>query len=214
MTTTSNFRNEAKRFQQEFQESAHKIWLAGLGAFSTLEERGGDYFQQLVERGEKFESRSKDELKKTRKRVESSFEEGRERVEGKVKDARKRVETSVEDAFSGLDERLTDVLHRFGVPTRDEIHALTRRVEELNQKVDELQGVAGTRKVLHVVPAEEGWKVEAEGAAKATSVHGTKDEAVQAAREIAQAERPSQLIVHKKDGTFQNETTYDVEETN
>ena len=107
------------------------------------------------------------------------------------------------------------MLHRFGVPTRDEIRDLTHRVEELNSKVDDLKGVtpaakrpAADRKVFHVAPHEDGWKVEAEGATRAASVHSTKEEALAAGRDWPRP--PAQPgVVHRKDGTFQTEYTYD-----
>jgi uncharacterized protein YjbJ (UPF0337 family) len=56
---------------------------------------------------------------------------------------------------------------------------------------------------------EKGWKVEAEGARRASSVHRTKAEAVAAAKELARGKAPSQVLVYKKDGfTVQEEKAY------
>ena len=56
---------------------------------------------------------------------------------------------------------------------------------------------------------EKGWKVEAEGAKRATSVHRTKPEAVAAAKVLARRRAPSQVLVYKKDGlNVQEEKTY------
>ncbi len=56
---------------------------------------------------------------------------------------------------------------------------------------------------------EKGWKVEAEGARRASSVHRTKPEAVAAAKELARSRAPSQVLVYKKDGlNVQEEKTY------
>ena len=57
--------------------------------------------------------------------------------------------------------------------------------------------------------ADGGWKVEAEGAKRASSVHRTKAEAVAAAKEKARGRAPSQVLVYKKDGLeVQEEKTY------
>lgn len=195
-------KRQQKKFQKELRESAHKVWLAGLGALSAAGEEGSKFFNQLVERGEDFESRGRENLGKAKGEVESS-----------AKKARKEIEGRLDEAWGKMDERLTEAMHRFGVPTRDEIQTLTRRVEELNTKIDQMKNGGGTaaveRKVYHVSSHEDGWKVELEGAANPTSVHGTKDEAVSAAREVAHNHTPSQVIVHKKDGKFQTEYTYD-----
>jgi uncharacterized protein YjbJ (UPF0337 family) len=54
------------------------------------------------------------------------------------------------------------------------------------------------------------WKVQAEGASRATSVHRTKAEAVTAAKELARSKSPSQLLVYKEDGfEVQEERTYE-----
>jgi hypothetical protein len=56
---------------------------------------------------------------------------------------------------------------------------------------------------------EKGWKVEAEGARRASSVHRTKAEAVAAAKEKARSKAPSQVLLYKQDGVnVQEEKTY------
>jgi endo-alpha-1,4-polygalactosaminidase (GH114 family) len=56
--------------------------------------------------------------------------------------------------------------------------------------------------------ADGGWKVQAEGTSRATSVHKTKGEAVANAKELARGQQPSQLLVYKQDGTVHAEQTY------
>jgi len=58
--------------------------------------------------------------------------------------------------------------------------------------------------------ADGGWKVQVEGANRATSVHRTKAEAVAAGKELARSKTPSQLLVYKEDGfEVQEERTYE-----
>ena len=58
--------------------------------------------------------------------------------------------------------------------------------------------------------AHGGWKVQAEEATRATSVHRTKAEAVAAGKELARSKMPSQLLVYKADGfEVQEEKTYE-----
>jgi poly(hydroxyalkanoate) granule-associated protein len=108
--------------QQEVMDSAHQVWLAGLGALSKAQDRGGEFFRQLVERGKELEGR------------------GRDKVEEVVDQAKERLAGRGEGVGEALDERISAVLHRVGVPTRDEIQQLTKRVEELNKKVSGLRG--------------------------------------------------------------------------
>jgi hypothetical protein len=55
----------ADRFTRPVMDSAHEVWLAGLGAFAMarkesakLVEQGSDLFDRLVAEGEKFEKRA------------------------------------------------------------------------------------------------------------------------------------------------------------
>jgi hypothetical protein len=64
------------------------------------------------------------------------------------------------------------------------------------------------RIVLHVTHDNGQWKVKKENAQKASSVHDTKKEAVNQAIEQAKKEELSQVVIHKKDNTIQEERTY------
>lgn len=66
-------------------------------------------------------------------------------------------------------------------------------------------------KTYHLLYDEEmeSWKIEYKGADQPFSLHQTKDEALEAGRELARNQQPSQLVVHKMDGSIQNEYTYD-----
>ncbi len=115
---------QKQKVYDELRDSAHKIWLAGLGALAKAEEEGTKVFHSLVEAGEEFEARGK-------KRFTL--------VKGKVKEAREKAESTIEKLGDTFDERVAGALQRLGVPSRDEIQRLTKRVEELTAKVDRLK---------------------------------------------------------------------------
>ncbi len=191
-----------KRFQGEVLDSAHKIWLAGLGTVKTVGDESTDLFGRLVERGKGVESRGKKEIATVRKELKKAADK-----------ATSKVETRVDDLGERVDRQVTSALHRIGVPTREEIKTLTRRVEELSHKVDRIAAAPSRakkvdRKVFHVAPHEEGWKVQVAGDETPASLHDTKDAALTAAREIAKKAEPSQVIVHKLDGTIQTQLSY------
>ncbi len=62
-------------------------------------------------------------------------------------------------------------------------------------------------KPQHVVPHPNGWAVKGEGNDRATSVHDTKKEAVQAGREIAQ-NQGSELVIHGENGRIQQKDSH------
>ena len=59
----------------------------------------------------------------------------------------------------------------------------------------------------HVVPHQGDWAVKGAGNQKATSVHSTQQEAVDAAREIARNQH-SELIIHRPDGRIRDKYSY------
>ncbi len=153
--TTRDVKETAKKVQQDVLESAHKVWLAGLGALSTVGEEGDRLFRELVDKGRGVESRGKKGAGEVREKVESRVKDVRGRVEERMRGARKRVEKGFDSVWGAVDDRVTDVLHKMGVPTRDEIQRLTRRVEELNGKIDKLRGKpAGAPKAPAKAPAK------------------------------------------------------------
>lgn len=60
---------------------------------------------------------------------------------------------------------------------------------------------------IHVVPHEDGWATRKEGGQRPGSVHDTKADALQQAREQAKRERV-EVVIHKKDGTIQDSDSY------
>ncbi|MEM7241914.1 MAG: DUF2188 domain-containing protein [Pseudomonadota bacterium] len=51
----------------------------------------------------------------------------------------------------------------------------------------------------HIVPHENGWAVRGAGAQRATSVHATQQQAIDAGRSISQNQR-SELLIHGRNG--------------
>jgi len=62
---------------------------------------------------------------------------------------------------------------------------------------------------LHVVPdGDDGWMIQDEGSSTPLSSFGTKREALRAARAAAADAAPSQLVVHRADGSISREHRY------
>jgi len=117
-------KKKAKEFQTDLTNSAHKVWLAGLGALAMAEEEGNKLFKNLVEKGEGLEQRGKEQVEKAR---------------GTVTGMRTVAESYWETFERTLDEKVTSVIHRIGVPTKDEIETLTTKVEDLTKAIDKLR---------------------------------------------------------------------------
>jgi poly(hydroxyalkanoate) granule-associated protein len=115
---------KAKELQGDLMDSAHKIWLAGLGALAFAEQEGGKMFKNLVEKGEGFEAKGKEQVEKAR---------------GAVVGVKTVAESYWETLERTVDEKMTSVIHRIGVPTKDEIEALSKKVEDLTASIEKLR---------------------------------------------------------------------------
>lgn len=117
-----------KKDQNDLKESVNKIWLAGLGALAAAEEEGSKLFKNLVEKGEKWESKGR-----------NTIHDVRSDVKEKVEEAREKATHTWEQVGDRFDDALANALKRFGVPSREEIATLTKRVEELTALVEGLK---------------------------------------------------------------------------
>ncbi len=61
---------------------------------------------------------------------------------------------------------------------------------------------------IHVVKDGDNWKNLRAGSERASSVHGTKADALDRAKELAKSHPLGQVVVHGKDGKIQTEYTY------
>lgn len=115
--------DKAKNMQDDLKDSAHKIWLAGLGAMTMAGEEGSKLLKSLIEKGEEFEGRARGSVDA----VTRPFEGAKD----KAGDFFGRMENMVND-------RVVAALQKFGVPTRDEINELTNRVDKLMDAISKL----------------------------------------------------------------------------
>lgn len=176
------------------------VWLAGLGALATAEEEGTALYDRLVKQGETLVERGE----KMEKRGIERFEALKDEVETRREEAMEKVEATVYDP-------MVDALRRLGVPTRAEVNKLSDQVESLTERVNLLIARLERAQVLvySVTAREDGWAVEKQGSERAVSVHATKDEALERARALAAEHKPSELVVHRKDGSVQDTFVYD-----
>lgn len=120
------------------KESAHEIWLAGLGAFALAGEEGGKLFKQLVKKGEGMEKLNKTRINQLVARVED--------VRGEAQTAARKAVARLGDP---LESGMTAAMHKIGMPTRKEISELTRRVEELTRVVAKSKAKARRTRQAH-----------------------------------------------------------------
>lgn len=116
-------------------ESAQQIWLAGMGAFTRAQAEGGKLFETLVRDGLSLEQTA-------RQFAGSRANAVRDAVEGQVGQARERAADTWDKLEKVFEERVQRALVKLGVPGRDDLHALSERVERLTEAVRKASGGA------------------------------------------------------------------------
>lgn len=115
---------EDPQLRATLRQSAHEIWLAGLGAFAKAQAEGGKVFDALVKEGEHLQSKVQAPLEQLSTKAEALAQQASRPWE--------RLETA-------LDARSQQWLERLGLPSSAAWVALQAEVGRLRQEVDALK---------------------------------------------------------------------------
>ena len=202
---------------------------------SKVAGQGAAIFENLVKEGTKLESEGRKAVDESSDSVSKKVKARRNKIEGTIDAARKQAEDGWDKLENVFEDRVARVMERLGIPTADDLDKLSRQIEGLSGQVAKLakQKAAAKAKpatrsarpkaekvkaeeakaasetsVYHLLPKEDQWAVRREGEDRNLRVLDTKREALDVAREIAQAHEPSRLVVHRADGTIQDNFNY------
>ncbi len=98
---------------------------------SKAQEETGRLVDSLVKEGEKIRDQ-------TRRIAEEKVGEMKDRVDevrGMVEDVRSRAGDTLDNLEQLFEERVARALKRLGVPTRDDVQGIARRLEEINERI-------------------------------------------------------------------------------
>jgi poly(hydroxyalkanoate) granule-associated protein len=126
-------KDEDKQLADAVRASAHQIWQAGLGAFAKAQEEGGKVFNKLVQEGTALQRR-------TRAMSEDRVSDMTDTVTKVADGVSKQASGSWDKLEQVFEDRVMRALGAIGVPTRKDIDALARQVEQLASQVAELSG--------------------------------------------------------------------------
>jgi poly(hydroxyalkanoate) granule-associated protein len=130
-------------------EGLQQIWLAGVGALSRAQRDGPATFQEAVTEGLRLLDRSRSGAERL---VRGAIDTAQGSMQARIDD----VMAQANQTWDGLEllfqNRVQQALTRIGVPTADEVRALTRRVAELNDSVRALskERASGARRAVRV----------------------------------------------------------------
>jgi poly(hydroxyalkanoate) granule-associated protein len=114
-----------KGMASKIMESGQQIWLAGLGAFAKAQEEGGKLYDSLVKEGSALE-------KITSKYTSAKVSEVRGAVENTVNQVKDRATDTLSKLEKVFEDRVSGALGALGIPGREELNELSRKVDELN----------------------------------------------------------------------------------
>jgi poly(hydroxyalkanoate) granule-associated protein len=119
------------------KESAHQIWLAGMGAFAKAQEEGGKVFEALVKEGSKLQ-------KKTQGLAEDKIGEVTEKMSAMADTVTSRAGQNWDKLEAIFEQRTAKALTKLGVPTAKDVEALMKRVDDLSATVGKMGAGVGS----------------------------------------------------------------------
>ena len=149
---------QADQLSKKLSESAQQVWLAGVGAFGRAQAEGGKLFEALVKEGMGFEQTA-------RKFAGGRADVVRDAVESRVGQARERATDTWDRLEKVFEDRVQRALVKLGVPGRDDLADLARRVDTLTAELRR-QGNAPARKPAAAKKAAAPRRAPAKKAAK------------------------------------------------
>lgn len=132
---------QAERLSKTLSESAQQVWLAGVGAFGRAQAEGGKLFDVLVKEGLNFEQTA-------RKFAGGRADQVRDVVENRVGQARERATDTWDRLEKVFEDRVQRALTKLGVPGRNDLGELSKRVESLTAELRRQGGAAKSSKAV------------------------------------------------------------------
>ena len=125
---SASAQEQADRLSKSISESAQQIWLAGVGAFGRAQAEGTRLFEGLVKEGLNFEQTA-------RKIAGNRADVVRDAVESRVGVARERAVDTWDRLEKVFEDRVQRALVKLGVPGREDVAALSQRVDALTAEL-------------------------------------------------------------------------------
>lgn len=120
--------SDDKLLAKAVRTSAQQIWQAGLGAFAKAQKEDGNLFAKLVKEGTDLQKRAQ----KMADGNAHDVSDNGNRMAGNVSHQESGSWDKLEQVF---EDRVSRSLINLGVPTRDEMQMLARRIQELDNAV-------------------------------------------------------------------------------
>jgi len=109
----------------DIKRNSNKIWLAGLGAYSMIQEQGSEAFEELVGKGQVFEriNHTKD--------IEVAPDSRLDELKVRANQTMDRIERA-------FDMRVSSTLGRLGISRRSDLDLLNEKIDRLAAALDKI----------------------------------------------------------------------------
>ena len=125
MTTKRSKQSPAK---QTPTDKAQALWLAGLGAISLVQKRGGAMLAGLIAEGNDFQTRAQ-------KLAHEVTADATVHVKGALAPIRAGFKRNVKKLGAAVQQGVAGTLARLGIPSKTDIDELTQRVAALSKRL-------------------------------------------------------------------------------
>jgi poly(hydroxyalkanoate) granule-associated protein len=113
------------------KDSAQQIWQAGLGAFNKAQEEGSKAFEALVKEGVRLQQQ-------TQQAAEEKLAETASKMTSMATDMSAKASGQWDKLENIFEDRVAKALNKLGVPSAKDVNALSARIDELTQSVQQL----------------------------------------------------------------------------
>lgn len=128
-------RSSSSDAQSRLTETVHQIWLAGLGAVSKAQHGTPHLLEELMAEGERVDAQVRGAASETLRSVVGTV---RSKFNARVSSARGQASEAVDGLEKMFRTRVRRALTQLGVPSGQDIEALSRRVDTLNANIGKL----------------------------------------------------------------------------
>lgn len=130
-------RTKSSGTQSHLTETVHQIWLAGLGAVAKAQQGAPQLLEELIAEGEQVDTRMRGSAARTVRNLVGSVQDN---LSASVSGMRGQASDAVDSLEKIFRTRVRRALAQLGVPSGQEIEALSKRVDALNANIGKLAG--------------------------------------------------------------------------
>lgn len=128
----------ARKSGGDILEVGQHVWLAGIGALARAQKGGPKLFNQLVDEGSGVVARARTSAQSGTRDAMKGLRKAFGTIEKRVESARDQASGTWDQVGKMFEVRMHKAMRQLGMPTSDDIVALTRKVKELNTAVEDL----------------------------------------------------------------------------